>query len=108
MLLQSQRGAKTIALVLPAGRRTDVVVEGVVAIPRNEALVFRGVPAEGIEVVLTGEGAGLFALTIFDVTPGLPPVDVAPIANAVRDARPREAVQTQEGDVTIVAAHVEL
>ena len=106
--LSSPRGARTIALVLPAGRATVVTVAGLQAIPRNDMVILRGVPAEGLEVVLHAAGRTPIALTVFDVTPGLPPADVAPVAHAVLDARDARAVPTQEGDVTIVARHAEL
>jgi hypothetical protein len=106
--LQSPRGARTIALVLPASRATTVTVEGHVGIPHNDALVLRGVVKDGIEVTIEADGQKAIALTILDVTPGLPSREVAPIARDVLDARDARAVQSQEGDLTIVANHVEL
>jgi hypothetical protein len=106
--LSSPRGARTIALVLPAGRATVVTVAGLRAMPRNDMIILRGVPAEGIEVVLHAIGATPISFTVFDVTPGLPPADAAPLAHAVQNARDVRAVQTQEGDVTIVSRHLEL
>jgi len=106
--LSSPRGARTIALVLPAGRATVVTVAGLRATPRNDMIVLRGVPPEGIEVVLHAAGPTPISFTVFDVTSGLPPADVAPLAHAVQNARDARAVQTQEGDVTIVSRHLEL
>ena len=106
--LSSPRGARTIAIVLPAGRPTLVMVGGLRAIPRNDMVVMRAVPAEGIEVLFRAEGPRPIALTILDITPGLPAGEVAPVARAVLDARDARAVQTQEGDVTMVGRHFEL
>jgi hypothetical protein len=106
--ISSSRGARTIALVLPAGRATVVTVAGFQAIPRHDMVILRGVPAEGMEVVLHAAGRAPIPVTIFDVTPGLPTADVAPVAHAALDARDARAVPTQEGDVTIVAHHAEL
>lgn len=75
---------------------------------RNGAVVLRGVPDAGVEVVLEADGQKPIALTMLEVASGLPPADAAPIAHAVLGARDERAVQTQEGDVTIVAAHIEL
>jgi hypothetical protein len=105
----SPRGARTIAIVLPMDRQIEVVVEGTLAIPRNGTLVLRAVTDEGVWVQMTATGTKRIPLTILDVAPGLPPVGVAPLAGSVHDARDEShAVQTQEGDVTILARHVEL
>jgi hypothetical protein len=103
--LTSPRQARTLALVL---ERPDMTayVGGELAVARNDTVVLRGVPPEGIEVEL--EAPGAIALTLLDVTPGLPPAEIAPIAHAVLDARDDRAVQTQEGDITILARHIEL
>ena len=106
--LRSVRGARTLALLLPAGRVIDVVCEGRTAIPRRGAVVFRGVPAEGIELRLTAEGSRPIDLTVLDVTSGVPSADIAPTAHAVLEARPAEAVQTQEGDITIATRQLQL
>jgi hypothetical protein len=106
--LRSQRGARTIAVLLPPGRATVVTVEGHTALPRNDALVLRGVPADGVEVTFDADGQKPIALTILDITRGLPPREVAPIARDVLDARDARAMQTQEGDVTIAVDHTEL
>ena len=106
--LASPRGARTIMVLLPSGRSTAMTVEGLAAIPHDEAVVLRAVPAEGLEVTLDVSGAGPIALTLLDMTPGLPPSGVAPIAGAVRDARSSAAVQTQDGDVTIAGRRLEL
>ena len=106
--LSSPRGARTLVILLPAGRLTVAIVENVEALPRWGAVVLRAVPPEGIEVGLHAVGQAPIAFTLFDVSSGLPAADVAPIANAVRAARPREATQTQEGDITIVSRQLEL
>ena len=106
--LSSPRGARTIGLVLPAGRAAVVTVGGHQAIPRNDMLLLRGVPADGIEIVVNAVGRTPIPVTVLDVTSGLPTADVAPLAHAVLDARDARAVQTQEGDVTIVGRHLDL
>ncbi len=105
--LVSPRGARTIAILMPPAAVMTIDVEGQTAIPRRGAIVVRGVPPEGVEVVVTHQGPQRVMLTILDITPGLP-TDAAPVARAVLDARPAEAVQTQEGDVTIATAQLEL
>jgi hypothetical protein len=106
--LASPRGARTLMILLPAGRPALMTVEGIVAIPHHDAVVLRAVPAEGLEVTLDVSGASPIALTLLDLTSGLPAPDVAPIAGAVKDARSSAAVQTQEGDLTIAGRHLEL
>jgi hypothetical protein len=101
--LRSTRGATTLGLVLPAGRHAEVVVEGERAVPRGDALALRAVPAEGVEITLSADGEGPLALVLLDVTSGLPSAAVAPVARAVLEARPAEATQTQEGDVTVAS-----
>lgn len=81
-------------------------VEGKAAIVLHDAVVLRGVPAEGIEIALEAALQKPIPLTILDLTPGLPPASAAPVAQAVHDARDARAVQTQEGDVSILARHM--
>lgn len=106
--LASPRGARTIMILLPAGRSAVMTVDGLAAFPHNDAVVLRAVPADGLEVTLDVSGAGPIALTLLDLTSGLPAPDVAPIAAAVRGARTAAMVQTQEGDLTIAGRHLEL
>ena len=105
--LTSTRGASTLGIVLPPRSGVTVTVAGQTALPRRDAVVLRGVPAEGIEVVLGRPDGQPFHLTLLDVTTGLPGSG-APVARAVHDARPAEAVQTQEGDITIVTTALDL
>ena len=104
--LVSSRGARTLVLLLPHGVRVNV--DGQTAIPRNDMLVLRAVPAEGIELVFELDGGRPGTLTLLDITPGLPPASAAPIAEDVLGARDARAVQTQEGDVTIAARRIAL
>ena len=101
--LRSSRAARMIAVVLPTGRHVDVVVEGQTAVPRQGAVAFPGIPDDGIEIVLSAAGTSPIDLTVFDVTQGVPAE-----GQLVRDARPKTAVQTQEGDVTISSRHMQL
>lgn len=75
--------------------------------PRNGMVVLRGVPDEGLEIELGGS-AGPIALTVLDITRGLPPPDVAPLAHDVLRARDARAVPTQEGDITILSRRFDL
>jgi hypothetical protein len=106
--LTSARGAKTIAILIPPEAALTITVGGQTAIPHRSALVLRAVPAEGIEVVFAHHSPKPVTVTLLDVTPGLPPPETAPVARAVHDARPAEAVQTQEGDITIVTTALDL
>lgn len=106
--IASPRGARTIMVLLPEGRSASLTVEGLAAFPHDDAVVLRAVPAEGLEVTLDASGASPIPLTLLDLTSGLPPTDVAPIAGAVKDARTSAAVQTQEGDRTVAGRHLEL
>jgi hypothetical protein len=106
--LSSARGAQTLAIVLPSGRPTAISVGGHAALPRNDMLVLRAVPPEGIEVMLNATERRPIALTVLDITPGLPSASDSPVAHAVQEARDARAVQTQEGDVTIVGRQLEL
>jgi hypothetical protein len=101
--LRSTRGATTLGLVLPADRHAEILVAGERATPRGDALALRAVPAEGVEFTLSADGKEPISLVLLDVTSGLPPAAVAPVARAVLEARPAEATQTQEGDVTIAS-----
>lgn len=111
--VESPRGARTIAVLLPGSPRLTLSVAGQIAIPRNDAVVLRAVPREGMVLDIesvTGADDAPIVLTLVDSTPGLPPdaATTAPLARAVLDARPPEATQTQEGDVTLVARRIEL
>jgi hypothetical protein len=102
--LRSQRGASTIALVFPLGRRVNVRVEGRSAVPRpvdNGSVVgLLGVPAEGILVELDAVGVGPIPITILDRTYGVPAKTKA--EDAV-NARSKAATTFQDGDVTVIS-----
>ncbi|MDB4998021.1 MAG: Peptidase, family, partial [Myxococcaceae bacterium] len=106
--IESPRGARSIAVLLPATRATLVTVEGILALPHDDMVLLRAVPREGLDVVFEAVGEQPIAITVLDITSGLPPADVAPIAHAVLDARDARATQTQEGDVTMVGRHLDL
>jgi hypothetical protein len=106
--LASPRGARTLVVELPPDGGVHVLVEGETALPRNGLLVLRAVPAEGVVLDIAIDGGRRAALTLLDVTPGLPSPDAAPVAHDVLRARDARGVQTQEGDVTLVARHVDL
>ena len=93
----SPRGAKTLMVVTDA---TSAIVEGVAAPMIQQAFLVRGIPASGVDITL----ANARSLTVLDLTYGVP--SDSPIAVAVRDARPPTAVQTQEGDLTVVSTEL--
>jgi hypothetical protein len=102
--VRSQRGASTIALFFSSGRRVEVKVEGRRAMPRTVtngwALGLLAVPSEGVVVEIESGGFGEpIALTLLDCSLGVPSGTKA--ADAVK-ARPKEATQVQDGDVTVV------
>jgi hypothetical protein len=104
--LRSPRGARTLMVVLPAARRVDVTVMGQSAPPRNGAILFRGVGPEGLEVDFVADGVDAIDVTVLDSTHGVPAS--SDLARAVVSARPREAAETQEGDVTLTARALRL
>ena len=104
--LVSRRGARTFVIELPPNVVVALSVDGQKAIPRRGTVILRGVPAAGVEVLVTPAAAGPLALTVLDVTPGVP--EASPVARAVLDARPAEAVQTQDGDLTMVGTVLDL
>lgn len=107
----SPRGAPTIAMFFPKGRRVEVKVDGVYAFPRPVAtgtvVGLLAVPKEGVSVELSAPAvAGVkvdFTLLdrSFDVPPGSK-------AEAAVQARPAEATRFQDGDVTIVTTELSL
>lgn len=102
--IRSQRGASTVALFFPSGRRVEVKVEGRHAMPRsvsNGSVVgLLAVPSEGVAVEIEAPGAGEpIAITLLDRSPGVPSGTKA--SDAVT-ARPKEAAPFQDGDVTVL------
>ena len=104
--LVSRRGASTFVIELPPDVVLPVRVDGQKAMPRRGTIVLRGVPALGIELLLERSDARPLTLTILDVTSGVPVA--SPVARAVAAARPAEAVQTQDGDLTLVSTTLDL
>jgi len=104
--LVSRRGAKTFIIELAPGVVVSLHVGGQAVVPERGVVVLRGVPAAGIEVLLTRSNAAPLALTILDVTSGVP--EGSPLARATLAARTAEAAQTQDGDVTMVGTVLEL
>ncbi|MBX3209362.1 MAG: M20/M25/M40 family metallo-hydrolase [Labilithrix sp.] len=101
--LRSERGADTLAIVLPAGRHVEVKVEGRSAVPRaipkGSVIGLFAVPPEGVLVELDSPSSGPIAFTLLDRTFGVPPDTKAAAAVA---ARPATATAFQDGDVTVV------
>ncbi|MBX3190664.1 MAG: M28 family peptidase [Labilithrix sp.] len=102
--LASTRGARTLMLIFPSARRVDVRVMGQPAPLRDGALLLRGVGPEGLDVDVVADGAEPLDVTLLDSTPGIPAGTRAGMAGAVLAARPPEAAQTQEGDITLVGS----
>jgi hypothetical protein len=106
--VRSSRGAQTIALVFPQGRRVEVKVEGRYAPARavtGGALVgLLAVPEEGALVELDAE-AGPLPITLLDRTFGVPP---GTSAEAAVRARPANATPSQDGDQTVVTTALTL
>jgi len=105
--LRSSRGARALAVLLPPGRQVTVVVDGQTAITRSDSVAFPGVTAEGIEVAFRAAGTSPIDLTLLDISTGVPEGSDA-LGEKVRAARPASAVQTQEGDTTIVSRRLQL
>ena len=107
--LRSRRGAPTLALVLPHGRRVEVKVEGRWASPRpvaNGSMVgIFALPAEGVVVELDSPGTEPIPLTLLDRSSGVP---AGTKADDAVQARPREATPFQDGDVTVVSRALSL
>ncbi len=103
--LVSRRGARTFVIELPPDVVVPIRVDGQKATSRRGTIVLRGVPAAGIELLLERSDPRPLTLTILDVTSGVP--DSA-VARAVASARPPEAVQTQDGDLTLVSTTLDL
>ncbi len=104
--LVSRRGARTFVIELPPNVVVALSVDGQKAVPRRGTVVLRGVPAAGVEVLVTPVEVRPLTLTVLDVTPGVP--EASAVARAVADARPAEAVPTQDGDLTMVGTILEL
>ncbi len=102
--LASPRGARTLLVILPPGAQAKITrANGVLPIgPRAlsqdgwRSFTFLAVPREGIDLDFALDGDPV-ELTILDATPGVPPSGGSIVA-----ARPLTAVQTQDGDVTIL------
>ncbi|MBX3211245.1 MAG: M20/M25/M40 family metallo-hydrolase [Labilithrix sp.] len=101
--LRSQRGADTLAIVLPGGRHVEVKVEGRFAVPRavpgGSLVGLFAVPPEGVVIELDAPSTGPIAFTLVDRSFGVP--DGTKAAAAVA-ARPAAATPFQDGDVTVM------
>jgi hypothetical protein len=100
LVARSLRRAPNLALVLPQGRAMTVRVEGKTAIPRWGYVVgMKAVPDQGMEIAIDATGPEPIAGWLLDQTDGVPD---GTIARAAVMARPRDAVPTQDGDVTVL------
>jgi hypothetical protein len=79
----------------PAGRSAPQLSESA------RIVTVSGLPPEGVEVEVVLGAPGHEEWTLADRSPGLPPVGAPLVA-----ARPAEAVQSQDGDVTVVTHKV--
>lgn len=111
--VRSKRGAPTLGIRLPAGRKVEVSVcprgktggDCARAIDRFGVVGLRGLPPEGMDVELTAMGGPEpIPIELFDRTHDLPKDrSGASVAAAVAAARPPEATPFQDGDVTVMA-----
>lgn len=107
--VRSPRGASTLALVFPHGRDVAVTVAGRRAdlrpVESGRSVGLLAVPGEGVLVELESPVGGPIAMSILDCSPGVP---AGTMADAAVHARPKEATQFQEGDLTVVATDLSL
>jgi hypothetical protein len=109
--LRSSRGAEVVGLAVAMSSHPDAIrVEGAPLEPNPWAdapwTFFECVttPEGGVEVELTVDARAPAEAFVYDRTPGVPDGD----ARKLLDARPPNIVPIQNGDVTVVARHVEL
>lgn len=106
--VRSLRGASTIGIVFPPNSTMSVTMANrVAASPRvlpsgHTMLILHAVPPEGVELSLTG-GIQNAEAHLFDLTYDLPES-----AQRIMRARPRNAVPTQDGDVTVLTRRLVL
>jgi len=106
VVVTSPRGARTMMVSFGLSRWVRVTFAGEggeEASRRNGAVLLRAVPAEGVELVIEAGGTEPIEMQVLDVTNDLPPS-----AGSIAGARPRTAVQTQEGDMTVISRRVRL
>lgn len=108
--VRSKRGAPTLGIRLPAGRKVDVSVcprgktgaDCAHAIDRFGVVGLRGLPPEGMDVELTAMGGSdPIPIELFDRTHDLPKSSVAAAAVAAR-GEDGKAAPFQDGDVTVM------
>lgn len=101
-VVRSTRGAATLALFFPKGRRVEAKLGGVVSTGRpvsgGSIVGLLATPADGARVELSADGPDPIAVTALDRSFDVPSGTKA--EDAVH-ARPAEAVKFQDGDVTI-------
>jgi hypothetical protein len=128
--VRSPRGAPSMALVIPTVWNVAFKVEGHEATPRPirgyDVLGLFAVPEEGVVVELdvrgppetndgqTNEGQtnnrkkdGV-PVTVYDQSPGVPPGSKAAAAVRARGALAGAAVQSQDGDITVLRTNIDL
>jgi hypothetical protein len=107
--VKSRRGAPTIGIRLPVGRKVDVSVcpraktgsDCAQAVERYGVVGLKGVPSEGMDVELVAMGGpDPIPIELFDRTHDVP---AGSIAAHVVASRPAEATAFQDGDVTVLA-----
>lgn len=106
--LRSLRGASTLAIRLPSGRKVDVSVCAALetgrctpVADRYGVIAIKGVPKEGIDLELVAMGGpDPVPIELFDRSYDVPKDS---IASHVVSARPAEATAFQDGDVTVLA-----
>ncbi|MEA2690786.1 MAG: hypothetical protein QOJ16_173 [Acidobacteriota bacterium] len=108
--LTSRRGAASMLLVIPPAAQAEVIRVAGQEVPPAPAgrraqqgpdgfrvLTLFAPPASGVEVEVVLGAPGHEEWTLIDRSPGLPPAGAALLS-----ARPAEAAQVQDGDLTLV------
>lgn len=106
VVVSSPRGARSMMVSFGVTRSVRITFGGEggeEASTRNGALLLRAVPPEGVALIIDASGTDAIEMQVIDVTHDLPP-SAGPIAGA----RPSAAVQTQEGDMTVISRRVRL
>lgn len=107
--LRSRRGAPSLSVASPAERGLVLTVDGAVApgLPVASVVVvgLLAVPTEGVLVDLEAPGAEPIAITLMDVSWGVPP---GTKADAAVRARPADALPFQDGDLTVLTRALSL
>lgn len=107
--VKSLRGAPTLGIRLPTGRKVEISVcpplktgpECAQATPRFGVVAFKGLPKDGMDIELVAMGGpDPISIELFDRSYDAPK---GSIAAHVVSSRPPEATASQDGDVTLLS-----